>query len=1646
MSEPGPGNTPPVPVLSPVPQRFGSRTQHVIDDVEEMLEDLQARSRARADATRGERQFPPPILATTGGEASSRQSPRLRTGWHGRSYSGTSSSNSTHGGTPFVTPPPYSPTYSAPSPSTSPSGPRNRYAEAGPARRTSPLKHGFLASFDDGDPAAAEENKEERENETGNSMERQPSSTPVVDDQDSELHQFPPLKLATARAREEKQHVDHHLQQQEREEDTNTTPRAPTDHLRTPGKPTAFSRAWLDPASWAAKGEEEVHEGVHGWGMVKKREMTPVEERTEGSRDSAGSEKRRGDEGDEYSADARLVLFSFAAMPPKPLPTTPTSSTGSLLNRRHPQVSSTPSTQDPTPTTPRRAPAAASLIAFFESATATPTQASHPGKGKRRVTEDTVNRGKGRAWGHDGRGTSEYTVPLRFCDEQDLFSAGGTAGEETPTTSALHVRSASVPDHLFSGSTHSAGVAAGARNDEEVGDEEWEHARTREAAVGEGDRDSDTGTAIRPCDSASEVFRATTTPAPALGPAPAYGGTQESLTAKGAPLRMIGIVGGGGRERDTSPLRNVRNVVAAWRGRLAPPITPQVYDTPALRIGTAGRGGGVSILAGEGRTDRGEGEGEGKDRNVFEEAFFTIRRMSTRRRGGSGGKKRAMETGQIAEQEEKDNEKPLGKEKPLPALRLAAGGEEESSTTGREVRGKLVSVVSEITSEPLRLGELWYLNVHDPSEEYKWIKCDAQLFADRLILTWIPEFGDGSRGFITLDLVHCLEVRSIPSPNHPSAASDIGSIAAKAVPDLGNNLYPFQLVYDDGVERLGSESARDRVRWVSAIWDVLERMPGELEVDEDTAASSENGSRSTVFQPPEALAQDMMTDIPTRPRLLFPDHRFSRVSDDFYLGDSQTGVLPLKRSSSKQLGRSPGSLLRRVASEADLDLDALASGPANLVGSRHSPDHAASLGTAGGGASDVSIRSMPRMTPLSRLQPSTVSGGTGSRYETAFSVTGLTAGQEGVEGSSIRSVISRTMPSSFSSNSSESSERLPSYSSAVTVLPVRELETRPFVSGLPSPYRDSEFASPAESPRAIIPPRLPPRRQVLSRDSARVPSRPLVEALPSGTAMEFYDAVNGPASPSLNTPIANPVGPRPQLRPAPLSMHSDYFTATEGSRSYYTSQSVPPSRLFSITPSSVSHAASSLDRMTPVTTPTASGKASSENTRSGRGSKSGGSRIPVPSFPSSSSSSSSSTTRTPSSSTSSSTTRPIASQMGAVSPTPSLSPLLLETVVGNEQARINDTRSITSQLDRIETAVADIGTFLSIPPVLPSKEAIVPGTQAGAASMGHGQPSSPSSSSSSSSSSSDTPTQPGTPVEDARIFRDLASIKQQNSTLLEQQQKLQDILEGGDLTKDRAPTLHRLEDLLLRLLVRTGDSEILVEMGREDPLPRQQGRRAPSSFATHSQRTSGSIIDSGYSDEEGFKAPAPAPSVDSEYERRRQARMSGLPDSLLQSSPRLSEELDEEWEMQNLPPPSPDVDLEPRPRAMPPHIVTRRTAQAQFGYDSDSVSESSTATPVGPLQPTNNGVDRVEATPRLVQRPSINQRPLTPETESDTTTTSTSPSPLRRHFRPGPFPQPVGIPSPVRPEGYPSVMPPPSFRPGFRPSRMGGVREPMTTT
>ena len=132
--------------------------------------------------------------------------------------------------------------------------------------------------------------------------------------------------------------------------------------------------------------------------------------------------------------------------------------------------------------------------------------------------------------------------------------------------------------------------------------------------------------------------------------------------------------------------------------------------------------------------------------------------------------------------------------------------------------------------KPQRIGLLWYLNVHTPPP-YRGQRCQALLYPHMLLLSWIAP--GGGRGIVTLDLLNCTEVRSVPSPMHPTARDDVGTIAARLQSEaaavspgggefgdagLMETLCPFQLLYSDGVDRLGTESARERVRWVSAIW------------------------------------------------------------------------------------------------------------------------------------------------------------------------------------------------------------------------------------------------------------------------------------------------------------------------------------------------------------------------------------------------------------------------------------------------------------------------------------------------------------------------------------------------------------------------------------------------------------------------------------------------------------------------------------------------------------------------------------------------------------------------------------------------------------------------------------------------------------
>ncbi|KZT04943.1 uncharacterized protein LAESUDRAFT_702914 [Laetiporus sulphureus 93-53] len=158
------------------------------------------------------------------------------------------------------------------------------------------------------------------------------------------------------------------------------------------------------------------------------------------------------------------------------------------------------------------------------------------------------------------------------------------------------------------------------------------------------------------------------------------------------------------------------------------------------------------------------------------------------------------------------------------------------------------------SQEPVRIGLLWYLNVHAPPP-YRWQRCQALLYPHMLLLSWVAP--GGGRGVVTLDLLNCTEVRSTASPTHHAAQDDVGTLAAITQSqnastageaqmgelELVQALCPFQLLYTDGIERLGTDSPRERVRWVSAIWDVLDRA---VSIPDRSATGSPTGSIRTI--------------------------------------------------------------------------------------------------------------------------------------------------------------------------------------------------------------------------------------------------------------------------------------------------------------------------------------------------------------------------------------------------------------------------------------------------------------------------------------------------------------------------------------------------------------------------------------------------------------------------------------------------------------------------------------------------------------------------------------------------------------------------------------------------------------------------------
>ncbi|KAI0037086.1 hypothetical protein K488DRAFT_81579 [Vararia minispora EC-137] len=377
-----------------------------------------------------------------------------------------------------------------------------------------------------------------------------------------------------------------------------------------------------------------------------------------------------------------------------------------------------------------------------------------------------------------------------------------------------------------------------------------------------------------------------------------------------------------------SPLTSVRNIVAAWKDR-EPERTGKSTDAgpfPATKDGD-------------------------------EDGFFSLRRRAER--GFLRARRESGEHGGVgpSNSNQRDNALSYDRDRDLPATPRT----ESTSLISNTVIPPPLDLAelgqyAKANQEPLRIGLLWYLNVHAPPP-YRWQRCQALLYPHMLLLSWIAP--GGGRGIVTLDLLNCTEVRSVPSPLHPSARDDVGTAAARRQSEaaalgsggeLGDTglmemLCPFQLLYSDGVERLGAESARERVRWVSAIWEALDHESVSIpdrsvtgspvgsirtiqsESSARSGASSASGSRSTTFLPPGGALPpiDSLPDLSDFHSLsgssgtgsLIQRPSLRRAVDDSSVGN-QTYLHP---GDPRVIAPSRSSSLRRTTSMTDLDAE-----------------------------------------------------------------------------------------------------------------------------------------------------------------------------------------------------------------------------------------------------------------------------------------------------------------------------------------------------------------------------------------------------------------------------------------------------------------------------------------------------------------------------------------------------------------------------------------------------------------------------------------------------------------------------------------------------------------------------------------------------
>ncbi|KAN0063582.1 hypothetical protein ACQY0O_004030 [Thecaphora frezii] len=194
------------------------------------------------------------------------------------------------------------------------------------------------------------------------------------------------------------------------------------------------------------------------------------------------------------------------------------------------------------------------------------------------------------------------------------------------------------------------------------------------------------------------------------------------------------------------------------------------------------------------------------------------------------------------------------------------------------------------STQPVRSGVLFYFNVHQ--REPHWQRVQVVLLPSAVAMSWIP--AGGGRENVVLDLRACREVHSVPSPDHPSSVSDIGATCARK--QGLSRLCPFQLIFDDGVERLAAEVAIERVKWVNSIWDVTDASSKNRPAPSDARQRPPHTDLSELRWPPRQVPTSSKQEAAVAPSEREPRSRShtetTALPDASILGPDDPAVSP----------------------------------------------------------------------------------------------------------------------------------------------------------------------------------------------------------------------------------------------------------------------------------------------------------------------------------------------------------------------------------------------------------------------------------------------------------------------------------------------------------------------------------------------------------------------------------------------------------------------------------------------------------------------------------------------------------------------------------------------------------------------------------